>query len=59
MTADERLERAYELMRQAKLHLEYGYTTPDPVVERREFAQAANKLRAAADLLDDGGRLDP
>lgn len=57
MTTDERLERAYELMRQAKHHCELGSTNPDPVAERRELAQAANKLRAAADYLDDEGRL--
>ncbi len=57
MTSDERIERAYELMRLAKQDIQRGYEQPDPVKERRELAQAANRLRAAADALDDDGRL--
>jgi len=57
MNSQERVDVALELMRLARRHIDEATTNPDPVFERRAHAQAANKLRAAADLLDDHGRL--
>lgn len=57
MTTEDRVFMAHELIRYAEKHMDRADVEPDPVAARREQAQAANKLRAAADLLDDHGRL--
>lgn len=59
MTTDERITASLELVRLARQHITDGETSPDPVWERRHLARAAARLRLAAAVLDDQGRLDP
>jgi hypothetical protein len=57
MNGEERLTVASELIRLAKKHIVAATESPDPVAERRESVEASKKLRKAAEILDDEGRL--
>ena len=56
---DPRINFAMEAIRRAKSHVITATEAPDPVWQRRHLARAAVTLRAAADKLDDEGRLSP
>lgn len=57
MSPQQRVDAALELARQAFLQLRDWREEPDPVAQRRLQVEAAGQYRAAADLLDDEGRL--
>ena len=57
MSPNQRIDAALELARQAFIRLREWAEEPDPVAQRRLQVEAATQYRAAADLLDDQGRL--
>jgi hypothetical protein len=57
MTPKQRIDAALELARQGFTRLRDWAEEPDPVAQRRLQVEAASQYRAAADLLDDQGRL--
>jgi hypothetical protein len=57
MTPEERILYALDHATAAKKAIERADLEPDPVEQRRLYVQAARHYRAAADFLDDQGRL--
>lgn len=57
MSAEERIQIAIELARQARTRIDEASSEPDPVKERIHLVEAAKRFRKAADYLDDEGRL--
>jgi hypothetical protein len=57
LSPQQRVDMANELARQAFVQLRDWTEQPDPVEQRRLQVIAATQYRAAADVLDDAGRI--